>query len=319
MSSLPPKSGPGEPRSAVAVGGHRNRRVVVFLLLAYGLAWLACLPLWLAGRGLTQPLTTICGLVMMATPAAAAVLTHRFLGDGRPLVSVLGLRIGPWRRWLPYAFAAWLGPLLLSLVAVALAVGLGVFRVDLVGFSGFRDLIASAGGGSPPISIRALVALSLVQVLIGAVINTVPALGEELGWRGFLYDSLADQPAWRRVLLTGVAWGLWHAPLILLGYNYPTLPPLLGLLAMVVFTTLLAGLLDWLRAGAGTVYVPALAHGAVNAAAGIAVLFAATGPPPDTATTGLLGWTGWVVLAAALLLTVVLRRRNRVDEGPGAR
>ena len=282
--------------------------MAIFAVLAYGLAWLVCLPLWLGGRGLTQPLTTICGAAMMLTPAIAAVITHRLQRDAgrRPLVEVLGLRLGPWRRWLPYAVLAWLGPLLLSLLALALAAVVGVYQVDLVHFSGYAEVIAQATGGEPiPMPIRVLVALTLVQVLIGAVINTVPALGEELGWRGFLYSCLADWPAWRRVLVTGVLWGLWHAPLILLGYNYPTVPPVAGLGLMVVFTTLLAGLLDWLRRASGTVYVPALAHGAVNASGGLALVFAAAGSAPSTVSTGLLGWTGWLVMAAALVAVAV--------------
>lgn len=286
--------------------------MVLFVALAYLLAWLVCLPLWLAGRGLTQPMTTICGVAMMLTPTIAAVVTHRLLGGGRSLVDVLGLRAGPWRQWLPYALLAWLGPPVLALLALALAAGIGVYRVDLVHFSGYAELIDQATGGQPlPMPIGVLVALSLVQVLVGAVINTVPALGEEIGWRGFLYDCLIDWPAWRRVLLTGVVWGLWHAPLILLGYNYPTVNPGTGLLLMVVFTTVLAGLLDWLRSGAGTTYVPALAHGSVNAAAGAALLFSAAGSPPDTVSTGLLGWTGWIVMGAAWAAAVAHRRRSR--------
>jgi membrane protease YdiL (CAAX protease family) len=283
----------------------------LFVLIAYALAWLVCLPLWLQGRGLTQPLTTVCGAVMMLTPTIAAVVTHRVLGDGRRLADALGLRVGPWRRWLPYAVLAWLGPVVLSLLALALAAALGVYRIDLVDFSGYAELIVSATGGQQiPMPMGALVALSMVQVLVGGVINAVPALGEEIGWRGFLYDCWSHWPAWRRVLATGVIWGLWHAPLILLGYNYPTVSPVVGLLLMVVFTTVLAGLLDWLRTGAGNVYVSALAHGSINAAAGIGVLFAAAGSSPDTVSTGLLGWTGWLVLGSALLIAVLVRRRR---------
>ena len=302
----------------VVAGGRANgRRAVLFVLLAYVLAWLVCLPLWLAGRGLTQPLTSICGLVMMLTPTISALIVHRVLGDGRRLVEVLGLRLGPWRRWLPYALLAWLGPFALSLAAVALAAVIGVFQPDLRHLSGYSEVIGAASGGRPlSVSIGVLVALTLVQVLIGSLINTVPALGEELGWRGFLYDCLAGWPGWRRVIVTGVVWGLWHAPLILLGYNYPSLPPVVGLLFMVVFTTLLAGLFDWLRTGAGNVYVAGMAHGSVNASVGLAVLFSTAGSPPSTVTTGLLGWTGWIVLALALLLALLARHRQRGQRRP---
>ena len=118
--------------------------------------------------------------------------------------------------------------------------------------------------------------------------------------------------------MTGVVWGLWHAPLILLGYNYPGLSPAAALGFMVVFTTLLAGLLDWLRSEGGNVYVAGLAHGAVNATAGMALLFSAAGSVPDTSSTGLLGWSGWIVLTAALVVVAVLRRRGHHGGTPVA-
>ena len=104
-----------------------TRRAVAFVAIAYALAWLVCLPLWLRGAGLTQPLTTILGVIMMLTPTAAALIVHRATG-GRRLTDVLGLRLGPWRRWLPYALLAWLGPVVLAFLAVALAAALGVFE-----------------------------------------------------------------------------------------------------------------------------------------------------------------------------------------------
>jgi membrane protease YdiL (CAAX protease family) len=42
-----------------------------------------------------------------------------------------------------------------------------------------------------------------------------PAFGEELGWRGMLFPTLADFTSERSAaLVSGVIWGLWHAPAI---------------------------------------------------------------------------------------------------------
>ncbi|HRK54083.1 MAG TPA: CPBP family glutamic-type intramembrane protease [Cyclobacteriaceae bacterium] len=35
-------------------------------------------------------------------------------------------------------------------------------------------------------------------------------LGEELGWRGFLQDQLNHLPKWKRYLIIGIMWELWH-------------------------------------------------------------------------------------------------------------
>jgi len=79
----------------------------------------------------------------------------------------------------------------------------------------------------------------------------------------------------------------------------------------------LAALLDWLRTGSGTVYVAALAHGSVNASAGLALVFSTAGSPPSTVSTGLLGWTGWLVMLVALLVAVLVRRACRRPAGSG--
>lgn len=46
-----------------------------------------------------------------------------------------------------------------------------------------------------------------LQILIGSFIYT---LGEEMGWRGFLQDQLNHLPKWKRYLLIGMMWELWH-------------------------------------------------------------------------------------------------------------
>lgn len=270
---------------------------VVFVALAFLGAWIVCLPLWLSDRGLELPLAPLLLIVMMATPAAAALLTHRLFRHGR-LTAVLGVGLGPWRRWWPYALVAWLGPIVLSAMAVALAVMLGVFRVDLQGFSGYAQVVSARG--PLPIPISLLVVLTGAQMIFAPFLNAIFASGEELGWRGYLRDTLLDLPRSLLILITGVVWGLWHAPIVLLGYNYPDVPPAKALGLMVVFTTLLSALLEWLRAASGTIWVPALAHGSLNGAAGLALLVSHRDFPVDPVSTGLLGWTGWIVLGGCI-------------------
>lgn len=77
---------------------------------------------------------------------------------------------------------------------------------------------------------------------------------------------------------------------------------------MVGTCVVLGSLLGWLRLRSGSVWPAAIGHGFVNAVAGLPVLFATAGVPVDNATTGLLGWTGWVVMAAALVVVAALTR-----------
>jgi membrane protease YdiL (CAAX protease family) len=80
-------------------------------------------------------------------------------------------------------------------------------------------------------------AVLLAQSLtVGVLVTTVPTFGEEFGWTGYLLPRLLPLGRWRAALLYGVAWGLWHAPVIVGGHNYPG-HPVAGVLAMCGFTT----------------------------------------------------------------------------------
>lgn len=100
--------------------------------------------------------------------------------------------------------------------------------------------LAAASSGTAGLSPdkMLLISLSLV-VFLGPIINIVPTMGEELGWRGYLLPKLrmfySDRVA---LIVSSVIWGLWHSPVIMMGHNYGTgYPgyPWLGILAMVVF------------------------------------------------------------------------------------
>jgi hypothetical protein len=52
----------------------------------------------------------------------------------------------------------------------------------------------------------------VLAYLAAVSVNAFFALGEEIGWRGYLYDLLGRSPSLRNTVVVGVLWGLWHAP-----------------------------------------------------------------------------------------------------------
>ncbi|MBF4580111.1 CPBP family intramembrane glutamic endopeptidase [Frigoribacterium sp. VKM Ac-2530] len=294
--------------------------VAAFVLISFGLAWLVCLPLWL-GDGLASPLLGVCAVAMMATPAIGALLVSRFVDRPVSIPRALGLwPLRPVGRLLGYLGLGLVVPVVIVLAALPIGAALGFYPADVTGFSAFRELTeqqvaqATAGLGDPgplpPIGL--LVALQLVSIPIGAFVNTVPALGEELGWRGFLLPRLLPLGTAPAVLVSGVAWGLWHTPLILLGYNYGgETPGWLGVLMMTGTCVVVGAVFAWLRLRSASVWPAALAHGAFNAAAGSYLLFAAAGERIDLVQGTILGWSGWIVpvlLVAVLAATGQFRR-----------
>ena len=129
-----------------------------------------------------------------------------------------------------------------------------------------------------PVMVAATLAAALT---IAPFINMIPAAGEELGWRGMLYPTLAERMSQRSAaLVTGAIWGLWHAPAIAMGHNYGMGYagfPIAGILTMTLMCTAMSCWLSLLRQRSGSVWPCALAHGAFNAIANLGLMFCTCG------------------------------------------
>lgn len=246
----------------------QRRSLYTYLLIAFSVAWaLFLLPLAFGqpGAPTRQTIAMICWSVAMWAPGIAAIFTTLKV-DGQPFRSLNLGRLGD--RW-TYLWA-WLLPPLLVAGAGLLTWLLGAGKLDLE-FTAIRQAMAQAAGPALPpgmiISLQIAVALT-----IGPLFNTLFALGEELGWRGYLMPRLLPLGQGRAILFSGLIWGVWHWPAILQGLNYPK-NPYLGLLLMLVFCVLFGAILSWLYLRTGSPWAPALGHGALNAVAGFPLLF----------------------------------------------
>lgn len=301
----------------------RNMRgILCFVAISFGLSWLVALPLW-QGDGLFDARFGTLALAMMATPAIAALTMVLVIERPPGKLQALGLwTLKPVRRLLLFLGLAVVVPVALILAALPVGAALGLYPADFKNFSAFRMVLngqlAATGVYGLPMPIEALVALQFLNVLVGAFINLVPALGEELGWRGWLLPRLVGYGPVTAIVLSGAIWGAWHAPLILLGYNYPLAPGWLGVLSMMGMCTLVGAVFGWLRLRSESVWPAALAHGTFNAAAGLSVVFAKAGAPINTLNATILGWSGWIVplaLVTVLVATRQFRRAPAVNPG----
>ncbi|MCE4610075.1 MAG: CPBP family intramembrane metalloprotease [Desulfurococcales archaeon] len=163
-----------------------------------------------------------------------------------------------------------------------------------------------------------LILVMLVLGLIaGSTINMIVAVGEEAGWRGLLLNMLSPRIGIANsAIVIGIIWGLWHAPLVLAGYDY-SLPgvesciiPARGLVALIVFTLTTISftqLLVLLRVKTGSTLASAATHGTINAVAGLYSLLIA-GSALITPPAGLSVAASASILAIILDLTVRERR-----------
>lgn len=190
------------------------------------------------------------GPLYMFTPAIAGLIVC--LHNGLSLSSV-GLRIGR-RRWLVLAAVLPL-PILGAITALSLGVPGMTFDSSL-------DLPAHFGLPSGPF--WTLVALGGI-VIVGATVNGILTFGEEFGWRGYLLWELAPLGFWKASLAIGAVWGIWHAPLIIAGHNYPSFP-FIGVVAFTITCIAMAPLFTYLVICSRSVIPAAIFHGVFNAA-----------------------------------------------------
>lgn len=321
------------------------RGLLVFTGAAIALGWAVMLPLWIlvggepvygaravddsaeAGPTAADPgvvaesdqivlllMLQIFPSVMMLTPALAAWIAVRWVDGIRFRSMFVEFGFAPVRRGpaglhpavsvLLWSAAAIIATVLLVMFSVAVAIALGLLEADWT-FPALADSAAQSG-----VPAAALVLLQVVAIPVAAVVpNGLFAAGEEIGWRGYMLPRLVrltGVPV--AVLSSGAVWGLWHAPVILLGYNYAR-PGVDGLLLMVIGCVCVGAWLSWLRLRGGSVWPAIFAHGALNAAAGLYLLVSAS-PAADGATSGPLGVAGWIVfgLIGAVLCGVLMRK-----------
>lgn len=141
----------------------------------------------------------------------------------------------------------------------------GAYMVQAAGEDALAQM--EAQGISYPVYILILVVGCLTSV---PLVNMLVAVGEEAGWRGFLYPQLKAKFGRKKgLLLGGVIWSMWHWPLMwLIGYeygkDYPGFP-FVGMLVFTVFTTAAGILCDWVYEKSGCIWFPSIAHGVINA------------------------------------------------------
>lgn len=299
-----------------------RRSLTVFLIIAYGLAWLLALPLWL-GNGLEEPSARLILVITMFVPTVAALVVVFFIERPKHKARALGLvPMKPVKPLILSLVGALFIPIIICIGGLWLGSLFGVFPADFVTFAGFQQLteiqLAQVGVNELPMPVGALVALQFVNLIIAALfINLIPALGEEIGWRGWLLPKLMRFGPWPAIVISGVIWGLWHAPAVLLGYNYPGTPGWLALVAMVVMSTIVGGIFGWLRLRGGSVWPAALAHSSLNAAATLVFVFIAENGTYNPLHANVTGWSGWIIPGIALIAIVAAGKFTpRADAAP---
>lgn len=232
---------------------YSSKKVITFLSLAFLISMTIDLPFILF-----KPTGEFYRLLITASmwgPAIAALVTQRIYGEN--------FRNFGW-GWPTSTLLAnsFLVPVGYSLVAYLLiwSTGVGTFynaefvndAASSIGISGL-----SAGG------------VILIYVLLtgtfGMIRASANALGEEIGWRGFLVPELSKKFNYSRTsLITGLIWAAWHYDVLIFGdYNNGT-PLWFGLSCFTLMVVSSSFIYTWFRLKSGSLFPCVILHASHN-------------------------------------------------------
>ncbi|MGA9382141.1 MAG: CPBP family intramembrane glutamic endopeptidase [Phormidium sp.] len=286
----------------------KTKGVLTYLAIAFVPAWLYWTMISIAGFSGTNPAFQAVALPGAFAPALACFIVRKWVT--KEGFADAGLSLNFKQNWRYYLFA-WLLPLGVTAVIIALATLFNFSQPDFSLQRFFSTLNLPDGIPETPNNIWFII---LPTLLIQAIIIATHIVwGEEFGWRSYLQIRLFAERPLMAAISTGLIWGIWHYPLIFLGYEqYKN--QLLGLLIFTGFTVLLSIILGWLRLKTGSVWAASLGHGATNAIGGSLTLMLFSGER-NWIWVGYNGILAWIPLGIVCVWIIFTGQLHSVKEG----
>ena len=273
-----------------------GKRLAVFLVVTFALTWSVHIA---AGTffnafevgELAASEIIVFIAISMFFPLLGALIANRIGGASARID--LGFKPNL-KGHVPSYLMAWFLPAILSLLGCVLFFVLNPSLFD-PSLQGYIDSIktmaqatgtASLGNIPSPEELDQMRPVIIASVLIASItyapfLNMFVAFGEEAGWRGFLFPTLKNVMSVRAaVIVSGVIWGIWHAPIIAMGHNYGMGYagfPWTGMLVMILACTALGAIACYLKEKTESIWSCSLIHGSVNATANLGVMFCVVG------------------------------------------
>ncbi len=279
-----------------------KKRLIIFVVLTIVIGWIVFLLIPICGLTYGSGLSIVILAAAMFVPTLCNMLTRLITKEGFNNMYLRPHFKGHMKHYLLVYF----GPTALLFLS-----GAFYFLIFPSSFDPELTVLKklAASSDKPGLTASALLTVLVLQVvLIGPIINVIPTLGEELGWRGYLLPKLREFFSDRAALIiTGAIWGFWHLPVIVMGHNYGTDYvgyPWLGILTMIAFCVVLGVIEGYISIKLNSVIPAAMIHSLINAGAGLPVYLAKDGYNTllGPAITGFVGGLPFIVLAVILFI-----------------
>ncbi len=245
------------------------KRLIIFLLISFVPGWIAVTIMWSyygeplyasTNESIAVPVYLL-GVFGMMMPSVAHLITRLVTKEGFKN-TYLGLHI---KCKMGYWTASLIVPIAYSAITA------------FVLWAIYNDGM-SLSETFPNVNMQT-VGIYIFQIA-SSVILLFPAFGEEWGWRGYMMPKLMElMPKPVAVLVGGVIWGLWHAPLTIAGHNfgveYPGYP-FSGIGLMCLLCIVMNAFLTLLTEKTKSIYPAAFVH-ALNNNLSCSIMFAIFG------------------------------------------
>ena len=191
-------------------------------------------------------------LLLMWTPGAAGIIASKIYYKGE---NALGIRFCKLR----YILAGILIPVLYLTVSYVGA--WGILKDSTVGVDTFAIYLGyTSMNENGPVSLYIA-----IVILVGLLSSCLSAMGEELGWRGFLYPVMERVMGRKKALLLGgLIWAVWHMPIMIAGLYQADTKLVYGLLTFTVQIILMSIIMSWLRIKTNSLLPALLIHASHN-------------------------------------------------------
>ena len=294
-----------------------TKRLILYLIITFGITYLVDFVLiYPFVKSISIGMQTLGQLLISFTmfiPAIGVLLTRLLTKEGFRNAYIVP---NNWKRSIPYFLFGWFGPVILTVLGAI--VYFLVFPDKFDSDMGYMAAAIAASGVEPTKELLWISVISqlVTGILLAPLLNAFTCFGEEWGWRGYLLPKMQEKlPMPLLLLVNGIIWGLWHAPLTAIGHNYGTGYkgyPFTGILAMCLFCITLGVIFSYITIKTGSCLPAVFAHGSVNGFAAAGLIFTdgtSVNPFIGPAPTGILG--GCAFLVCAIVMAVLMMKKAK--------
>lgn len=187
-----------------------KKRILIYILFTYFLTWGMDFVYVLAGGIYESKTMEFILAFSMLIPAISVVFTRIITKEGFKMTGnnsmMLGIHFQD-KKWL-WLLAALIVPFIWMDMGTALMFWVFPDKFD-------PSMIESYG-----LTNNTLFLLPFMVIGNGILVS-FGGLGEEIGWRGYLYSKLEEEYGTvKAVIFGGIIWSVWHFPSILQGHNF---------------------------------------------------------------------------------------------------